>query len=228
MMISCKNNGYGYGIYVTIPRIKQPIELMILFRALGIISDKDICKHIVLDIDSECNAEILETLRASVVDANHCMTQDAAIKYITTYAAYTTMNMDKETGAKKKREFTMDVLENDLFPHCKTTPQKIYLIGYMAYKLIKTSKGWLPTDDRDSYLNKRVELTGTLLNNLFRNYFNKLVKEMQKQVVREINNGSWRSSDDYANIINMTNIYKIAHYPPAISALNNQIAARSA
>ena len=32
---------------------------------------------------------------------------------------------------------------------------------------------------------------------------------MQKQVVREINNGSWRSSEDYENIINMTNIYKI-------------------
>ena len=58
-------------------------------------------------------------------------------------------------------------------------------------------------------INKRVELTGTLLNNLFRNYFNKLVKEMQKQVVREINTGSWRSSEDYGNIINMTNIYKI-------------------
>jgi DNA-directed RNA polymerase beta subunit len=33
--------------------------------------------------------------------------------------------------------------------------------------------------------------------------------EMQKQIVREINNGSWRSMDDYDNIINMTNIYKI-------------------
>jgi DNA-directed RNA polymerase beta subunit len=59
----------------------------------------------------------------------------------------------------------------------------------MTNKLIRTSFGWLPVDDRDSYLNKRIELTGTLLNNLFRNYFNKLVKEMQKQVVREINNG---------------------------------------
>jgi len=47
------------------------------------------------------------------------------------------------------------------------------------------------------------------LNNLFRNYFNKLVKEMQKQIVREINNGSWRSTSDYENIINLTNIYKI-------------------
>ena len=32
---------------------------------------------------------------------------------------------------------------------------------------------------------------------------------MQKAVVREINNGSWRSTEDYGNIINMTNIYKI-------------------
>jgi DNA-directed RNA polymerase II subunit RPB2 len=87
--------------------------------------------------------------------------------------------------------------------------QKIYMLGYMCKKLIQTSLGWIPCDDRDSYLNKRIELTGTLLNNLFRNYFNKLVKEMQKQVVREINNGSWRSTEDYENIINMTNIYKI-------------------
>jgi DNA-directed RNA polymerase II subunit RPB2 len=117
--------------------------------------------------------------------------------------------MDKETGSKKKREFTVDVLNNDLFPHCKTLPQKLYLLGYMANKLIQTALGWKAADDRDSYLNKRIELTGTLLNNLFRNYFNKLVKEMQKQVVREINNGSWRSTEDYENIINMMNIYKI-------------------
>ena len=32
---------------------------------------------------------------------------------------------------------------------------------------------------------------------------------MQKQIVREINTGSWRSTDDYLNIINATNIYKI-------------------
>jgi len=117
--------------------------------------------------------------------------------------------MDKETGLIKKREFTVDILENDLFPHCKTQNQKVYLLGYMAAKLISASLDWISADDRDSYLNKRVELTGTLLNNLFRNYFNKLVKEMQKQVVREINTGSWRSSEDYGNIINMTNIYKI-------------------
>lgn len=209
MMIACKNNGFGNGIYVNIPRVKQPIELFALFRALGVNTDREICKHVVLDIENDKNTQLLQLLQASVIDGNKYMTQEDAIDHITTYVAYTPINMDKETGARKKLEFAKDVLENDLFPHCRTKSQKIYLLGYMANKLLNTSIGARPVDDRDSYVNKRIELTGTLLNNLFRNYFNKLVKEMQKQVVREINNGSWRSSDDYENIINMTNIYKI-------------------
>jgi hypothetical protein len=32
---------------------------------------------------------------------------------------------------------------------------------------------------------------------------------MQKKVIHEINTGSWRSTEDYQSIINMTNIYKI-------------------
>ena len=210
MMISSKNCGFGNGIYVNIPRIKQPIELFVLFRALGVINDKSICEKIILDIDENTNADILNALQGSIVEANKYLTQEDAIKHITTHVAYTTpMNMDRESGQNKKREFANEVLSNDLFPHCKTAEQKVYMLGYMAKKLIQTSLGLIPTDDRDSYINKRIDLTGTLLNNLFRNYFNKLVKEMQKQVIREINVGSWRSTEDYENIINMTNIYKI-------------------
>lgn len=209
MMIASKNNGFGNGIYINVPRIKNPIELYVLFRALGIMSDKDITKYIVLDLDDDKQSDVLQFLQASIIDANKYMTQEDALRHVTASVAYTPINLDKETGARKKREFTVEVLDNDLFPHCQTLQQKLYLIGYMAKKLIQTSLGWLPPDDRDSYLNKRIELTGTLLNNLFRNYFNKLVKEMQKQIVREINNGSWRSTEDYENIINMTNIYKI-------------------
>ena len=209
MMIASKNNGFGNGIYVNIPRVKNPIELFVLFRALGVISDKDICKYIILDLTDSKQPDLLHCLQASIIDANKFMTQEDAIKRIMTSVAYTPINMDKETGQRKKREFTIEVLENDVFPHCKTVLQKLYLLGYMTKKLLQTSLGWMPPDDRDSYLNKRIELTGTLLNNLFRNYFNKLVKEMQKQIVREINTGSWRSTEDYGNIVNMTNIYKI-------------------
>jgi len=209
IMSSIKNNGYGHSLWIQIPRIKQPIPLVILFRALGVISDKEICEKVVLDINDSNNKIFIDNLKASIVDANGYTSYESAIKYITSHVIYTPLNMDKEQGLLKKREFAFEILKNDLFPHCCNKTQQIYFLGYMTLRLLKCCNGLIKVDDRDSYLNKRVDLTGTLLNNLFRNYFNKLVKDMQKQIIREINNGSWRSSEDYSNIINLTNIYKI-------------------
>lgn len=209
MHISTKNNGYGTGMYLQIPRIKQPIPLFVVFRAMGVISDKQISECVVLDCTDETSQAIIANLSGSVVDGNKYLTQDAALEYITNYAMYTPLNMDKETGARKKREFTMQIIARDIFPHCNTEKNKIMFLGYMTNRLIRTSIGYDKPSNRDSYLNKRVDLTGILLNNLFRNYFNKLVKDMQKQITREINHGSWRSTEEYQNIVNLTNIYKI-------------------
>jgi DNA-directed RNA polymerase II subunit RPB2 len=209
VMIANKNNGFGSPIYVQIPRIKQPIALFIVFRALGVISDKDICEHILLDVCDETTKQMLDSLRASIIDANAVLTQEEAVKVITSNVMYTPMNMDKETGAAKKRGFANEVLHNDLFPHCQTQTQKKYFLGYMVNRILRCSLELAKQDDRDSYLNKRIDLTGALLNNLFRNYFNKLVKDMSKQIVKEINTGSWRSTDDHMSIVNKTNIYKI-------------------
>ncbi len=209
MTIKTKNNGYGHPIYVNIPRIKNPVPLFTLFRALGIESDKEICEYILLNIDDVKRKRLLFGLKASIVESQHFTEYEDCINFIVASAMYTPINMTKEVGQKKKREFTINVLENDLFPHCKTKKQKIYFLGYMTNKLLQTSYGWRKCDDRDSYCNKRLDLTGTLLNNLFRNYFNKLVKDMQKQIIKEINNGSWRSTNNNMNIINKTNIYKI-------------------
>ena len=209
VMIANKNNGFGCPIYVQIPRIKQPIALFVVFRALGVTSDKDICEYILLDIHDEITKQMLESLQASIIDANSILTQEDAIKVIISNVMYTPMNMDKETGAAKKRVFANEILHNDLFPHCQTQKQKIYFLGYMVNRLLKCSLDIAKQDDRDSYLNKRIDLTGALLNNLFRNYFNKLVKDMSKQIIKEINTGSWRSTDDHRSIVNKTNIYKI-------------------
>ena len=209
MMISTKNNGFGFGIYLQIPRIKQPLPLFIIFRALGILSDKEICDIILLDIKDKSNIELLEFLKGSIIESNHILSKEDALNCITNNVMFTPINMTQEQGRKKKTEFTNDVLNNDLFPHCHTLQQKIYFLGYMTNKLLKAYFDINEQDDRDSYTNKRIDLCGILLNNLFRNYFNKLVKDMQKQITREINNGSWQSSEDYNNIINLTNIYKI-------------------
>jgi DNA-directed RNA polymerase II subunit RPB2 len=226
MMVVAKQNGFGHPLVIQIPRMKQPIALFIVFRALGILSDREICEYIVYQINAstggamggsagagagndDYKTKMLEALQASIIDANHIMTQEDAVRYFISQVIFTPINMDKETGAIKKREFALEVLNNDLFPHCNTAKQRIFFLGYMAHKLLRAFFGISRQDDRDSYLNKRVDLTGTLLNNLFRNYFNKLVKDMSKQVVREINTGSWRSTEDYLNIVNDTNMYKI-------------------
>ena len=45
---------------------------------------------------------MLKALQASIVDANKVMTQDDALKIVTSHVNYTPVNMDKETGARKK------------------------------------------------------------------------------------------------------------------------------
>ena len=207
--IATKNNGYGHTIDINIPRVKQPIPIFILFRALGVLSDKDIITYILLNIEEKYQSKLVFGLKASIIKANEYVTQESAFNYIMNYVMYTPIKMSKEEGLQKKTEYTENILNNDLFPHCATKVQKIYFLGYMINQLLLTSYGWRKIDDRDSYKNKRIDLAGTLINNLFRNYFNKLVKDMQKQIVREINNGSWKSTDNIRNIINDTNIYKI-------------------
>ena len=224
MMVVAKQNGFGHPLVIQIPRMKQPVPLFIVFRALGVLSDQEICEYIVYNIggtDDETtgggggggangiSTKLLESLQASIIDANGIMTQEEAFRYFTSQVIFTPINMDKESGAIKKREFAHEVLHNDLFPHCNTDQQRKFFLGNMAHKLLCAFFEINKQDDRDSYLNKRVDLTGALLNNLFRNYFNKLVKDMSKQVVREINTGSWRSTEDYLSIINDTNMYKI-------------------
>jgi DNA-directed RNA polymerase II subunit RPB2 len=205
MTLSNKNSGFGHAIHIQIPRIKQPIPLFIVFRALGVISDRDICEKILLNIENP----ILDTLQGSIVESNECLTQEDAINYMMGIVLFTTNNIDKDVVLQKKREFVIDILSNDLFPHCDTPVKKIYFLGFMTNKLLLTSLGVMKEDDRDSYNNKRIDCTGPLLNNLFRSYLNKVVKDGEKQIIRELNTGSWRSTEDHLNIINQTNIYKI-------------------
>mgnify|MGYP001171639229 CR=1 FL=1 len=209
IMISAKQEHMGYPIYIMIPKLKKPIPLFVLFRCLGIQSDKEICEYILLNIKNEKSQKMMKFLKATILLGHEHMNYEDCIQYVKSSVIYTPINMTPEEGEKKKTDFTHDILNNDLFPNCKTKKEKIYLLGFMCHKLISCYLGYTKPDDRDSYENKRIELTGCLLNNLFRNYFNKVVKDIQKLVIREINNGSWKSTEDYTSIINLTNVYKI-------------------
>jgi len=150
--------------------------------------------------------ELCNMLSGSIIDAQTCLTREDAISFICTHAMYSPLFADSTI---KKEDFVTEIVENDLFSHCTTIDQRVHLLGYMTHKLISCVLKRREFDDRDSYLNKRISLAGTSLNDLYRNYFNKLTKDMQKQIIREMNTGSWKSKDDYTQIVTATNIYKI-------------------
>ena len=205
---------FGNAIYVALPKIKVVIPLFIVFRAFGIISDRDICALIMGNIDIDDDPVMLDSLAASATEANEHMTQDTCVQYIANYAMFTTTHIDKTTsdktvGARMKREFTRNVIHNDVFVHCTTLTQKQHFLGYMVNRLLTCVHGRVPADDRDSYKNTRIDTTGVLLNTLFRTHYNKVVKDLETQLVREISYGSWKSTNDYKNIVSMTNIYKL-------------------
>ena len=109
----------------------------------------------------------------------------------------------------RRFNFVSEILKSDLFPHCTNNTQKKYFLGYMVNQLLQAHFGWILSTDRDAYENKRVNLAGVSLNNLFRNNCNKLVRDMERQILKEITCGSWRSTENYYDIINNSNISKI-------------------
>ena len=51
---------------------------------------------------------------SSIIESNTCLTYEQAIKHITSNVIYTPLNVDRETGQKKKHDFALEVLNNDI------------------------------------------------------------------------------------------------------------------
>jgi DNA-directed RNA polymerase II subunit RPB2 len=168
----------GNVIRVRLKRMKQDIPLLIVFRALNFISDKSIVELIVYNISNESNIPLMELLKASIEEAKPIQSQKIALEYISKYI--NGINTVKYKTNKCKLKYAFDVLCNELFPHVGDSPiKKAYFLGYMVNKLLKCSLGITKYDDRDSFLNKRVESSGELMAQLFRAYFGKFIKELK-------------------------------------------------
>uniref|UniRef100_A0A6C0H2Z3 DNA-directed RNA polymerase n=1 Tax=viral metagenome TaxID=1070528 RepID=A0A6C0H2Z3_9ZZZZ len=78
----------------------------------------------------------------------------------------------------ERRDYAEQVVDCEIFPHMgvtSSTQDKAYLLGHMVNKLLATSLGLRKPDDRDNYVNKRVESPGVLCHELFRQLFKKYV-----------------------------------------------------
>ena len=84
---------------------------------------------------------MLEFLNATIRDSADLLTQEDCLRCVTQNVMYTPINMDRETGQKKKREFAVDVLTNDLFPHCPSE-KKETILPRLYDKSSYTGKYW--------------------------------------------------------------------------------------
>jgi DNA-directed RNA polymerase beta subunit len=76
----------------------------------------------------------------------------------------------------ERRTYAEQVVEGEIFPHMgvtSTVREKVYLLGHMVHKLLATHLGLRKPDDRDNYINKRIESPGVLCHDLFRQLFKK-------------------------------------------------------
>ncbi|PNH08349.1 DNA-directed RNA polymerase II subunit RPB2 [Tetrabaena socialis] len=112
--------------------------------------------------------------------------------------------------AVNKYDVVMSMLEHELFPHIGTDLYiKAVYLGFMVRKLLRCSLGEWPLDDRDSYVNKRIDTPGILIANLFRQYYAKAVKDMRNLILKDVVNWPWRATNKLINVITKNNVYKL-------------------
>ena len=210
--IMSKFNGLGYPLSVCIPRFTEDIPLVVIFRALGIETDLEISK---LVWGSE-NHPYVEKLAASFKECADIKvySQEDAVTYLTHKFQYGTTLEDKSAYART-------LLDTEFLPHVKFggevisqktfEARKIILLSAVIRRLVLTEIGILEIDDRDSYPNKRIVSTGSLLTHLFRQLFQKVSKDIRSKFVHEVNNDNWKKKDPPRplDILNVNNLYKI-------------------
>jgi len=168
-------------IVVNIPNVKKPIPLFILMRALGVISDKEIIKTCLLDLEKY--ESYVDLFIPSIHDANKIFNQETAMRFIASFTKRGTISG------------LIEILSDFFLPHVGELNflDKAYFIGYMVNRLLKVYRKEEKPTDRDNFCFKRVEFTGSLVYDLFREYY-----IIQKRgIARKIDEGYYYHKGKY-------------------------------
>ncbi len=170
-------------LMVTVPAASGQIPLVALMKALGMENDKEIYDAIV-SVDDMANivyANIEECHDKKLYPPNGIFTTEDAITYLERKFA---------TGqAKEYREKKVEsIIDRSLLPHLGDTKEdrlkKAIFLGRIARSVLELSLGLRKEDDKDHYANKRLKLSGDLMEDLFRVAFTNLMKDLKYQLER--------------------------------------------
>ena len=173
------------------------VPLFILMRALGVESDKEILSYIIYSTDEvSLQKELMDMLRDSVKDSESIFNQRDALRLL----ALNTKGKDIIN--------VIDCLNNNLFPNYLTKKEKAIYLGYVSRQVLLTYIGVIPETDRDSYANKRIDLAGPLLLELYRELWAKYQRNCSLKIDHEYK-FNFKEGHDFSNIINEQNFRRI-------------------
>ncbi|BCU67313.1 DNA-directed RNA polymerase subunit B [Sulfolobales archaeon HS-7] len=167
-------------IQVSFPSIPGKIPFIILVRALGITSDRDIVYSVSLD------NEIQNELFPSLEQASSITTVEDALDFIGNRVA---IGQKRESRIQKAEQ----ILDKYFLPHLGLNPsdrkKKALYLCWATNKLLELYLGRREPDDKDHYANKRLKLAGDLFASLFRIAFKAFVKDLTYQLEKSKQRG---------------------------------------
>lgn len=161
---------------VTFPASPRKLKLFVLLKALGINTTEDITAGFSAHEDI-ANDVLLNLEDIDVED------EEEAFDKIGKFVA---PGQVKEYRLRRAKE----IIDAYLLPHIGQSPEerlaKAYYLVMMAEKAIEHAKGMRVTIDKDNYANKRLELAGKLMEQLFRYSFKYFLKDLTFQIDRTV------------------------------------------
>jgi DNA-directed RNA polymerase II subunit RPB2 len=170
VLIQCMIGADDRSIHFSLPYVKEPVPVGVVFKALGYTDEQDILNIIGLE-ESKYTKYIIR-------DSFFCATKEEALEYIGQFALHI-------IPSEKERDYAWQVVETELLPHLGITgsiKEQACFLGHIVRKLILTNTGYRNEDDRDNYANKRVEVAGVLMYEIFRNLFKKYIIFIRSQL----------------------------------------------
>ncbi len=156
------------------------IPISIMFMALGVTSDEEMAKLISED------PRFMEEIMVNLEELEDISSPEDAMDYI-----------GKKLKIGQGREYRIErvqyMIDNYLLPHVGRSKADRYakavFLGMIAERMLLAYRDEIPEDDKDHYANKRLKLTGELMEQLFRAAFKTLVNDMQYSFERMVRRG---------------------------------------
>ena len=168
--------------YLSFTRVKR-IPIIVMLKALGLIKDEEIMKHISKDRQFD---EIFVNLMEFVDIKNEEEAQDWIAKRI---------------GITQARDVRLErmneIIDKYLLPHIGINTEDRISMAYNRCKILKkiilVSSGELTEDDKDHYMNKRIKQSGDLLADLIRVNLKVLIGDLLYNFQRIVKRGKFPS-----------------------------------